>query len=48
MARRGASATPESGSRSEVALGTKKLAEGIRKFTENIIKLEGLIPKRLG
>jgi transaldolase len=28
-------------------MGTEKLAEGIRKFTEDIIKLEGLIAKRL-
>ena len=32
----------------EDAMGTEKLAEGIRKFTEDIIKLEGLIAKRLG
>jgi len=32
----------------EDAMGTEKLAEGIRKFTEDIIKLEGLISKRLG
>jgi transaldolase len=31
----------------EDAMGTEKLAEGIRKFTEDIIKLEGLIAKRL-
>ncbi len=31
----------------EDALGTEKLAEGIRKFTEDIIKLEGLIGQRL-
>jgi transaldolase len=32
----------------EDAMGTEKLAEGIRKFTEDIIKLEGLIAQRLG
>ena len=32
----------------EDAMGTEKLAEGIRKFTEDIIKLEGLIAMRLG
>jgi transaldolase len=32
----------------EDAMGTEKLAEGIRKFTEDIIKLEGLIAARLG
>ena len=32
----------------EDAMGTEKLAEGIRKFTEDIIKLEGLIVKKLG
>ena len=32
----------------EDAMGTEKLAEGIRKFTEDIIKLEGLIGKKLG
>lgn len=32
----------------EDAMGTEKLAEGIRKFTEDIIKLEGLIAKKLG
>ena len=32
----------------EDAMGTEKLAEGIRKFTEDIIKLEGLIERRLG
>ncbi len=31
----------------EDAMGTEKLAEGIRKFTEDIIKLEALIAKRL-
>ena len=31
----------------EDAMGTEKLAEGIRKFTEDIIKLEGLIGQRL-
>jgi transaldolase len=31
----------------EDAMGTEKLAEGIRKFTEDIIKLEGLIAQRL-
>ena len=31
----------------EDAMGTEKLAEGIRKFTEDIIKLEGLIARRL-
>ena len=31
----------------EDAMGTEKLAEGIRKFTEDINKLEGLIAKRL-
>jgi transaldolase len=31
----------------EDAMGTEKLAEGIRKFTEDIIKLEGLIAKKL-
>jgi transaldolase len=31
----------------EDAMGTEKLAEGIRKFTEDIIKLEGSIAKRL-
>jgi transaldolase len=32
----------------EDAMGTEKLAEGIRKFTEDIIKLEGLIAAKLG
>ncbi|MGA0848896.1 MAG: transaldolase family protein, partial [Chthoniobacterales bacterium] len=32
----------------EDAMGTEKLAEGIRKFTEDIIKLEGLIAQKLG
>jgi transaldolase len=32
----------------EDAMGTEKLAEGIRKFTEDIIKLESLIAARLG
>ena len=32
----------------EDAMGTEKLAEGIRKFTEDIIKLEVLIAKKLG
>jgi transaldolase len=32
----------------EDAMGTEKLAEGIRKFTEDIIKLEALIAKKLG
>jgi transaldolase len=32
----------------EDAMGTEKLAEGIRKFTEDVIKLEGLIAKKLG
>lgn len=32
----------------EDAMGTEKLAEGIRKFTEDIIKLERLIGKKLG
>ena len=32
----------------EDAMSTEKLAEGIRKFTEDIIKLEGLIAKKLG
>ena len=32
----------------EDAMGTEKLAEGIRKFTEDINKLEGLIAARLG
>jgi transaldolase len=32
----------------EDAMGTEKLAEGIRKFTEDIIKLESLIAQRLG
>ena len=32
----------------EDAMGTEKLAEGICKFTEDIIKLEGLIVKKLG
>jgi transaldolase len=31
----------------EDAMGTEKLAEGIRKFTEDIIKLEGLIAKKI-
>jgi transaldolase len=31
----------------EDAMGTEKLAEGIRKFTEDIIKLEGLIAGKL-
>ena len=31
----------------EDAMGTEKLSEGIRKFTEDIIKLEGLIAQRL-
>lgn len=31
----------------EDAMGTEKLAEGIRKFTEDIIKLEGLIGQKL-
>jgi transaldolase len=31
----------------EDAMGTEKLAEGIRKFTEDIIKLEGLIARKL-
>jgi transaldolase len=31
----------------EDAMGTEKLAEGIRKFTEDIVKLEGLIDQRL-
>ncbi|MGA0175581.1 MAG: transaldolase family protein, partial [Chthoniobacterales bacterium] len=31
----------------EDAMGTEKLAEGIRKFTEDIIKLEGLIAQKL-
>jgi transaldolase len=31
----------------EDAMATEKTAEGIRKFTEDIIKLEGLIAKRL-
>ncbi len=31
----------------EDAMGTEKLAEGIRKFTEDIVKLEGLIAQRL-
>jgi hypothetical protein len=29
-------------------MGTEKPAEGIRKFTEDIIKLEALIAQRLG
>ncbi len=32
----------------EDAMGTEKLAEGIRKFSEDIVKLEGLIAKKLG
>lgn len=32
----------------EDAMGTEKLSEGIRKFTEDIIKLEGLIARKLG
>ena len=32
----------------EDAMATEKLAEGIRKFTEDIIKLEALIAQRLG
>ena len=31
----------------EDAMGTEKLAEGIRKFSEDIVKLEGLIAKKL-
>jgi transaldolase len=31
----------------EDAMGTEKLAEGIRKFTEDIIKLEGLIDAKI-
>lgn len=32
----------------EDAMATEKLAEGIRKFSEDIVKLEGLIAKKLG
>ena len=31
----------------EDAMGTEKLSEGIRKFTEDIVKLEGLIAQRI-
>ena len=31
----------------EDAMGTEKLAEGIRKFTEDIVKLEGLVAEKL-
>lgn len=32
----------------EDAMGTEKLAEGIRKFSEDIVKLEGLVAAKLG
>jgi transaldolase len=32
----------------EDAMATEKLAEGIRKFSEDIVKLEGMIAKKLG
>jgi transaldolase len=32
----------------EDAMGTEKLAEGIRKFSEDIVKLEKIIANKLG